>query len=130
MNQINIGKFIAQCRKEKKLTQAQLAEKLNITDRAVSKWETYRSFPDVSLLTPLCTLLGITINELFAGEHISQEKWKEKTDEILMEVITNWLGHDQWEPEKTMQQDQMYWRFVMFQRFTEQEQQKQRQSTM
>lgn len=100
MNQIAIGKFISQCRKEKKLTQAQLAEKLSITDRAVSKWETGRSFPDVSLLAPLCALLGITINELFAGEHIPQEKWKEKTDEILMEVITNWLGQDQWEPGK------------------------------
>ena len=62
MNQIAIGKFISQCRKEKKLTQAQLAEKLNITDRAVSKWETGRCFTDVSLLAPLCVLLGINKN--------------------------------------------------------------------
>jgi len=94
MNQTDIGKFITKCRKEKNLTQAQLAEKLNITDRAVSKWETGRSMPDLSLLMPLCTLLDITLNELFAGECIAEENLKEKADEILMDVIANWLGHD------------------------------------
>ncbi len=95
MNQIKIGAFISGCRKTKGWTQSQLAEKLGITDKAISKWETGRSMPDLSLFMPLCTLLGITLNELFAGEYIAEEKLKEKADEVLMDVVTNWLGHDQ-----------------------------------
>ena len=64
MEQAMIGKFISACRKEKGLTQMQLAEKLNITNRAVSKWETGKSMPDVSLMLDLCSILGITVNEL------------------------------------------------------------------
>ena len=64
MNQTEIGKFIARCRKEKGLTQTQLAEKLSITDRAVSKWETGRSMPDSSIMLKLCEILGVTVNEL------------------------------------------------------------------
>jgi putative ABC transport system ATP-binding protein len=94
MNQIKIGAFISQRRKAKGWTQSQLAEKLEVTDKAVSKWETGRSMPDLSLFLPLCTLLDITLNELFAGECIAEEKLKEKADEVLMNVITNWLGHD------------------------------------
>lgn len=94
MNQIRIGAFISERRKAKGWTQNQLAEKLGITDKAVSKWETGRSMPDLSLFVPLCALLGITLNELFAGERIPEENLKEKADEVLMEVITNWLGHD------------------------------------
>lgn len=71
MDQTKIGKFIAKCRKEKKLTQAQLAEKLNITDRAVSKWETGKSIPDSSIMLELCEILGITVNELLSGEEIN-----------------------------------------------------------
>lgn len=97
MNQVKIGTFISECRKAKGLTQNQLAEKLGITDKAVSKWETGRSMPDLSLFTPLCNLLEITLNELLAGEHIPEEELREKTDKVLMEVITNWLGHDKWE---------------------------------
>ena len=82
MNQIKIGKFISECRKEKKLTQSQLAEKMNITDKAVSKWENGKSLPDISLLLPLCEILGISLNELFIGEHIPNDKIKEKTDEV------------------------------------------------
>lgn len=78
----------------KRLDTKQLAEKLGITDKAISKWETGWSMPDLSLFVPLCTLLGITLNELFAGECIAKENLKEKADEILIEVITNWLGHD------------------------------------
>lgn len=100
MNQIRIGAFIAECRKAKGWTQNQLAEKLGITDKAISKWETGRSMPDLSLFVPLCTLLGITLNELFAGECIAEENWKEKADEVLMEVITHWLGNDKWESKK------------------------------
>ena len=65
MEQEMIGKFISACRKEKGLTQMQLAEKLNITNRAVSKWETGKSMPDVSLMLDLCNILGITVNELY-----------------------------------------------------------------
>ena len=73
MNQTEIGKFIAKCRKEKKLTQAQLAEKLNITDRAVSKWETGKSMPDSSIMLELCEILGITVNELLSGEEFNMD---------------------------------------------------------
>ena len=94
MNQIKIGAFISERRKAKGWTQSQLAEKLEITDKAISKWETGRSMPDLSLFMPLCTLLDVTLNELFAGECIAEENLKEKADEILMDVIANWLGLD------------------------------------
>ena len=94
MNQIKIGTFISDCRKAKGWTQNQLGEKLGITDKAISKWETGRSMPDLSLFIPLCNLLDITLNELLAGERIPEEKLNEKTDEVLLEIITNWLGHD------------------------------------
>ena len=73
MNQEKIGKFICDVRKEKKLTQKQLAEKLGITDRAISKWENGKSLPDLSLLNPLCNILNITLNELLSGEYISKK---------------------------------------------------------
>ena len=94
MNQNKIGAFISERRKAKGWTQNQLAEKLGITDKAISKWETGRSMPDLSLFIPLCGILEITLNELFAGECITDENIKEKADEVLMEVITNWLGND------------------------------------
>ncbi|MCH5250118.1 MAG: helix-turn-helix transcriptional regulator [Lachnospiraceae bacterium] len=84
MNQDNIGKFIAGCRKDKGLTQAQLAEKLNITDRAVSKWETGKSMPDSSIMLELCEILGITVNELLSGEKIGMENYDKKVDENLI----------------------------------------------
>lgn len=84
MNQTEIGKFIAKCRKEKKLTQAQLAEKLNITDRAVSKWETGKSMPDSSIMLELCEILGITVNELLSGEEINMENYEQKVEENLI----------------------------------------------
>ena len=101
MNQIKIGAFISERRKAKGWTQSQLAEKLEITDKAISKWETGRSMPDLSLFMPLCTLLDVTLNELFAGECIAEEKLKEKADKVLMDVITNWLGHDKWESKES-----------------------------
>lgn len=76
MNQIKIGKFIAQCRKEKKLTQEKLAEILNTTNKSISKWENGNCLPDSSLYEPLCNILGITINELFAGQRIKDEEYK------------------------------------------------------
>ncbi len=84
MNQTEIGKFIAKCRKEKNLTQAQLAEKLNITDRAVSKWETGKSMPDSSIMLELCEILGITVNELLSGEEMDMESYEKKADENLI----------------------------------------------
>lgn len=84
MNQIEIGKFIVKCRKEKKITQAQLAEKLNITDRAVSKWETGKSMPDSSIMLELCQLLGITVNELLSGEKVNMDSLERKADENLI----------------------------------------------
>lgn len=84
MNQTEIGKFIAACRKEKKLTQAQLAERLNITDRAVSKWETGKSMPDSSIMLELCEILGITVNELLSGEQIDVESYGKRADENLI----------------------------------------------
>ncbi len=97
MDQRKIGSFIAARRKGNGLTQSQLAEKLGMTDKAVSKWETGKSMPDLSLLNPLCDILQITLNELLSGEFISDENLKEKSNQILLEVVTSWLGKDQWE---------------------------------
>ena len=97
MDQKKIGSFIAARRKDNSLTQSQLAETLGITDKAVSKWETGKSMPDPSLFCPLCDLLHITLNELLSGEFISDENLKEKSNQILLEVVTSWPGKDQWE---------------------------------
>lgn len=97
MDQKKIGSFIAARRKDNGLTQSQLAEKLGITDKAISKWETGKSMPDLSLFNPLCDLLQITLNELLLGEFISDENLKEKSNQVLLEVVTSWLGKDQWE---------------------------------
>lgn len=86
MDQVKIGRFIAERRKLAGFTQVQLAEKLNITDRAVSKWETGRSMPDSALMPELCELLHITINDLFNGEVIVMEDYKAKTEELLIEM--------------------------------------------
>ena len=80
MDMVKIGKFIAQCRKEKNLTQAQLAEKFGITDRAVSKWETGNSLPDASIMLDLCTLLSINVNELLKGERIAMENLSKESE--------------------------------------------------
>lgn len=84
MDQTKIGKFIALCRKEKQLTQAQLAKQLGITDRAVSKWETGKSMPDASIMLELCRILGITVNELLRGEKVSMENYETATNETLI----------------------------------------------
>lgn len=96
MDQKKIGSFIAERRKNNGWTQSQLAEKLGITDKAVSKWECGRSMPDLSLFGSLCDLLQITLNELLLGELIDDEHLKEKTDQVLFKVVANWLGRDQW----------------------------------
>ena len=74
MNQIEIGKFIAECRKKQNLTQIQLAEKLNVTDRAVSKWERGMSLPDISLLQELSDVLNINVAELLDGKRSEKKE--------------------------------------------------------
>ena len=86
MDQIKIGKFIALRRKQKNLTQMQLAEKLGITDRAVSKWETGRSMPDCSIMLQLCSELDISVNDLLNGEVVSMDNYKEKSEQILLDI--------------------------------------------
>lgn len=87
MDQIKIGKFIAERRREKNLTQMQLAEKLNVTDRAVSKWECGKTMPDSSIMLDLCYVLGITVTDLLYGEVISMDNHNEKLEEQLLEII-------------------------------------------
>ncbi len=86
MNQEKIGKFIATLRKENNLTQMQLAEALNITDRAVSKWERGKSLPDVSVMLDLCQILHIEVSELLNGERIMKENYNEKQQELLLQM--------------------------------------------
>ena len=86
MNQVKIGKFIAECRKKNNLTQMQLAEKLNITDRAISKWETGRAMPDSGIMLDLCNELNITVNELLSGEMIEMKDYDKKAEELLLKM--------------------------------------------
>lgn len=87
MDQIKIGKFIAECRKDKHLTQEQLAEILNTTNKSVSKWENGYCLPDSSLFEPLCNVFEISINELFAGQRIKEEDYKVIADQNLMKML-------------------------------------------
>ena len=89
MNQEKIGKFIANLRKEKNMTQQDLAKKLGVTDRAISKWENGRGLPDYSLLQDLCDTLSISINELFSGEKLSKEDYKTKAEENMSKLIND-----------------------------------------
>ena len=87
MNQEKIGKFIAKCRKDKKMTQLDLAEKLGVTDKSIGNWENGRNMPDLALFKPLCDELGITINDLLSGEKISKDKYQEKFEENIVNTI-------------------------------------------
>ena len=82
-----IGKFIAKCRKEKNLTQSELAEQLGVSDKTISNWENARCMPDLSLFKPLCEILGISINELLSGERIKKEEYQEKLEEHILRTI-------------------------------------------
>lgn len=86
MDQIKIGKFIAECRKKNNLTQMQLAEKLNITDRAISKWENGKGMPDSSIMLDLCNELKISVNELLSGEMIDMKEYDKKAEELLVKL--------------------------------------------
>lgn len=87
MDQIKVGRFIADCRKKKSLTQMQLAEMLNITDRAVSKWENGKAMPDSSIMLELCDILEISVNELLSGEMIEMKNYDESVEKNLLEMI-------------------------------------------
>ena len=87
MDIIKIGKFIAKNRKEKKLTQEQLAEKLGVTSKTISRWENGNYMPDISLLKPLSEELGITLNDLLSGEKVDEEHYKEKLEENIINTI-------------------------------------------
>lgn len=87
MDQIKIGRFIAAIRKEQNFTQRQLAEKLNISDKTVSKWECGNGLPEVSLMLPLCDALKINVNELLSGERLSDDNYHEKAEENVMDLI-------------------------------------------
>ena len=87
INQIKIGKFIAQMRKEKELTQRQLAEQVGVSDKTVSKWETGRSMPDNSVIMDVCMVLEINVNELLLGERISEENYVDKAEENMIELV-------------------------------------------
>ncbi len=86
MDQVKIGKFIAERRKKAGLTQAQLSEKLNITDKAVSKWERGIAMPDSSIMLELCAILSISVNDLLCGEKISMENNDKKNEQLLLEM--------------------------------------------
>lgn len=87
MDQIKIGKFISECRKKENLTQSQLAEKLSVSDRAVSKWENGRSMPDTSIMLDLCNILNISVNDLLCGERVTMENKNEKLEQTLLETV-------------------------------------------
>ena len=87
MDQIKIGKFIAEERKAKKYTQRELADKLSISDKTISKWERGNGFPEVSLLLPLCNELEITVNELLSGERLQEMDYKKKAEENMVNLV-------------------------------------------
>ena len=87
MDQIKIGRFISECRKNKGLTQMQLAEMLSITDRAVSKWENGKAMPDSSIMLDLCRILGISVNDLLCGERVTMKNYNSELENNLLEMI-------------------------------------------
>ena len=87
MDQMRIGKFIAESRKALGLTQRQLADALDISDKTVSKWETGKGLPEVSLMLPLCRTLGISVNEMLSGERLDEGNYKERAEENMMDLI-------------------------------------------
>lgn len=86
MNQVKIGQFILSLRKEQHLTQRELADQLHISDKTVSKWETGRGLPEVSLMIPLCEILHISVNELLSGERLAESDYKKKAEENMVQI--------------------------------------------
>lgn len=87
MDQVKIGQFIRSLRKEKSLTQREVAEKLNISEKTVSKWETGHGLPEVALMMPLCELLAINVNELLSGERLDEKRYLKKAEENIMSLV-------------------------------------------
>ena len=87
MDQVKIGQFIKAIRKEKSLTQRQVAERLNISEKTVSKWETGNGLPEVGLMLPLCELLEISVNELLSGEKLDEKRYFEKAEKNIMTLM-------------------------------------------
>ncbi len=87
MNQAKIGKFIAECRKKKNMTQQELAEKLGVSDRTIGNWENGRNMPDLSLFKPLCNELNITLNDLMSGEKLKEKEYQKKLEENMINTI-------------------------------------------
>ena len=87
MDQIKVGKFIAQLRREQGLTQEALGEKLGVTNKTVSRWETGAYMPDIELLVPLGEALGVSVNELLAGERLTDEQFRKQADENLVAAV-------------------------------------------
>lgn len=81
------GRFLAELRKKKGFTQKELAAKLNVTDKAISRWETGKGLPETALLNPLADLLGGSVGELLAGQHIKPEQMRQQTDRIILESL-------------------------------------------
>ena len=87
MDTEKMGRFIAERRKDKHMTQKDFARMLNITDKAVSKWERGNGFPEISLLLPLCNELDLSVNELLTGERISETEYREKAEENMVNLV-------------------------------------------
>ena len=87
MDQIKTGKFISTLRKEKNLTQLQLADIIGISDKTISKWERGAGLPDVSLMIPLCEALEISVNELLSGEKVADSDYKQKAEDTIMDLV-------------------------------------------
>ena len=87
MNQEKIGKFIAKCRKQRKMTQSELGEKLGVTEKSISNWENGRNMPDLSLFKPLCEELNISLNDLMSGEKVKEKEYRDKLEENIINTI-------------------------------------------
>lgn len=87
MNQEKIGKFIAECRRQRKLTQSELGEKLGVTEKSISNWENGRNMPDLSLFKPLCEELNISLNDLMSGEKVKGKDYRDKLEENIINTI-------------------------------------------
>ena len=87
MDQVKIGRFIQSSRKQINITQKELADKLGVSDKLISKWETGNGMPDISILNELCSILNISVNELLSGEILTPEKYSEKAEENIMELL-------------------------------------------
>ena len=87
MDQEKIGKFIAECRRQRKMTQSELGERLGVTEKSISNWENGRNMPDLSLFKPLCDELNISLNDFMSGEKVKEKEYREKLEENIINTI-------------------------------------------